>query len=214
MKHITLILAMLSFIVNYSIAQSYDTDFRSVLQFGLKAGTNYSNIYDTEGEELSADPKFGFVTGAFVAIPIGEFLGIQPEILFSQKGFKGSGILFGSPYELTRTSNYIDIPLLFSLKPSEYFSLVAGPQYSYLIKQKNSFSNAVTTIEQEREFDNEDLRKNTVCFTGGFDVSMSHFVFGGRVGWDLFKNNGDGTTTTPRYKNVWYQVTIGYRLYR
>ena len=25
-------------------------------------------------------------------------------------------------------------------------------------------------------------------------------------------NNGDGTSATPRYKNVWYQATIGLRL--
>jgi hypothetical protein len=32
-----------------------------------------------------------------------------------------------------------------------------------------------------------------------------------RGSWDLKNNNGDGTSTTPRYKNVWYQATVGYR---
>jgi len=33
------------------------------------------------------------------------------------------------------------------------------------------------------------------------------------VGWDLMKNNGDGTKTTPRYKNVWAQVSVGFRIF-
>jgi len=36
-------------------------------------------------------------------------------------------------------------------------------------------------------------------------------VLSGRVAWDLYDNNGDGTSTTPRYKNVVGQITLGYR---
>lgn len=180
--------------------------------FGFKVGTNYSNVYDTDGDSFDADPKFGLAIGAFVTIPLGEFLGVQPEILFSQKGYKANGNLFGTPYEITRTTNYIDIPLLVAVKPVKSLTLLAGPQYSYLLSQKNKFENGQTSIEQEDEFDNENLRKNTLCFTGGVDINLEKLVVSGRLGWDLFKNNGDGSTTTPRYKNAWYQLTLGYRL--
>jgi hypothetical protein len=79
------------------------------------------------------------------------------------------------------------------------------------MKQKDVFANAFTTIEQETEFQNDNVRKNTLCFTGGADINLNHFVIGARVGWDLMNNNGNGTTTTPRYKNVWYQATVGFR---
>jgi len=46
----------------------------------------------------------------------------------------------------------------------------------------------------------------------GFDVNVKRFIFGARVGWDLFQNNEDGTTATPRYKNIWYQATIGFNI--
>jgi hypothetical protein len=190
-----------------------DGDARQKLVVGLKAGGNYSNVYDSKGEEFRADGKAGFVGGAFASIPIGTFLGIQPEFLYSQKGFQGSGNILGLPYKLTRTTTFIDVPVLIQLKPSSFFTIVAGPQYSYLIKQKDVFENGLTTIEQENEFENANLRKNIFCFTGGFDVNVTNMVLGARVGWDIQNNNGDGSTTTPRYKNMWYQLTIGFRFY-
>ncbi len=213
MKKIILLLIVAIGMIDISIGQDSETDFRDKVQFGLKIGLNYSNVYDTKGEEFKSDPKFGLATGLFVSIPIGKFIGIQPELLFSQKGFKATGVLLGNPYEFTRTTNYIDIPIFFTLKPIEYFTILAGPQYSYLIKQKDVFANTTTSIVQEQEFENANIRKNTFCFIFGGDVNLTHFVFGARIGWDILNNNGDGSSTTPRYKNVWYQVTFGYRFY-
>lgn len=196
---------------NKSIAQDNDTDFREKLTFGFKGGLNYSNVYDSEGEAFRADAKLGLAGGAFVAIPIGMNFGVQPEVLISQKGFKGTGRILGGGYSFTRTTTYLDVPLLFSIKPVEFITLQVGPQYSYLIKQNDVFANASTSIEQEQEFVNDNIRKNTLCFIAGADINLRHFVLGGRAGWDILNNNGDGTSTTPRYKNVWYQATIGYR---
>lgn len=186
-------------------------DSRSTLHFGPKVGLNLSNVYDSEGEEFDADAKFGLVAGAFVAIPLGELLGFHPELLYSQKGFKASGSILGNEYTFTRTLNYLDIPLLIALKPSEMFTIVAGPQYSFLMSSKDVFKDSFLDIEQEENFDNDNLRKNTLCFLGGFDINANMVVLSARAGWDLFKNNGDGTSDTPRYKNVWYQATIGLR---
>ena len=195
MKKIILAIVAITLLINYVKAQENVTDFRERFLFGFKAGLNYSNVYDTEGEEFRADPKFGFAGGIFVAIPIGMYLGVHPEILLSQKGFKATGVLLGNTYEFTRTSNYIDVPILFALKPSEFLTIVAGPQYSYLFNQKDVFTNGTTSMEQETEV----------------DINLKNIVLSARAGWDILKNNGSEASTTPRYKNVWYQATIGYR---
>lgn len=212
MKKIILAIAIIALVANNSIAQENGTDFRKKFQIGVKAGANYSNIYDTKNNKVDAENKFGFVGGVFIAIPIGKFLGIQPEILFSQKGYKQTGTFLGSNYDLTRTTDYIDIPLLVSIKPIKCLTIQAGPQYSYLIKQKNVFTSPVTSIEQQEEFKNENIRKNTLCFIGGFDVNIKRITLGARAGWDVQNNNGDGTSTAPRYKNAWTQLTLGFRL--
>jgi hypothetical protein len=212
MKKTSLIIAAISFIAFGSSAQTSQNDLSNKITFGIKAGANLSNVYDSEGEQFNADAKLGIAAGIFVGIPIGPFFGIQPEVLFSQKGFKGTGSLLGSDYKFTRTTNYIDIPLLIAIKPSPFITILAGPQYSYLLKQKDSFTYSIVSDVQEQTFKNDNIRKNTLGIIGGIDINLSNLVIGARVGWDLTQNNGDGTSTTPRYKNVTYQATVGFRL--
>jgi len=212
-RQITMITTALILAGN-AIAQSDRTDAREAFAIGAKIGANYANVYDSQGEDFEADAKLGFAGGAFLTIPIGMYLGIQPEVLFSQKGFTASGSFLGGGYKVTRTTNYLDIPVFFMFKPSEFITLVAGPQFSYLIKQSDVFANATTSIEQEQEFENDDIRNNTLCFIGGVDINLRNIVIGARAGWDLQSNRSDGASTTPRYKNSWLQATIAYRFYR
>ena len=65
--------------------------------------------------------------------------------------------------------------------------------------------------EQEDEFDNENIRKNTLGASLGLDININHFVIGARAAWDLQDNKGDGTSSTPRYKNTWLQATVGFK---
>lgn len=206
----TLLILIVSVVLLANVGNAQDSRLKP--QFGPKVGLNISNVYDTEGENFDADPKLGLAAGVFVSLPIGPLVGFHPEILFSQKGFKASGSMLGSDYTFTRTLNYIDIPLLIAYKPSEMFTIVIGPQYSYLISSKDEFTSSILDIEIEHEFENDNLRKNTFCLTSGFDINISRVVIGARVGLDLLKNNEDGSSETPRYKNVWYQATIGFRI--
>lgn len=209
-KFIITIITLTGIITSASYAQVVPVDNRNELKFGAKIGGNYSNVYDSQGEQFDADPTFGLAFGGFLTIPIGTYLGVQPELIIAQHGFKATGVLFGSTYDITRTSTHLEIPLMFALKPLPGLTILAGPQYSYLLKIRNEFKNASTTILQEEAFDNDNIRKNTLSFTMGGDVTINHLVLGGRLGWDLTNNNGDGTSTTPRYKNTWSQITIGY----
>lgn len=214
MKKIILILASATLLSNVVLAQENTTDLRKKFMFGLKAGANYSNVYDAKGEEFHSNPKLGSAAGMFFVIPIGTYFGLQPEVLYSQKGFQATGKILNNTYNFTRTTSWMDIPLFFTLKPSEFLTIMAGPQYSYLIRQKDVFANATTSIEQQTEFVNDDPRTNTLCVIGGLDLTLKHIVIGVRAGWDVQNNKANETSTTPRYKNVWYQGTIGYRFYR
>lgn len=213
MKKLIIIAIMLFSIENIGTAQENLTDNREKFQLTLKTGLNYSNVYDEKGNEYTADPKFGYAIGGVFDIPIGKYLGIQPGALLSQKGFQGSGTMLGISYYFTRTTNHIDVPLQITLKPSPLVTLVAGPQYSYLLNQKDVFTSSYNTYAHQQEFENDNISKNVFGFVGGIDFNLNHFSLGTRVNWDIQNNNGDGTGTSPRYKNVWYQATIGYKFY-
>lgn len=188
------------------------SDYREKTQFGLKVGGNYSGVTNSDGESFAPERRLGIALGAFVAIPVNKQFGIQPEVLFSQKGFHATGRLLNAGYDLTRTTNYIDVPLLISYKPAEFLSFLAGPQYSYLIKQRDDFKNESTSIEQEVVFGNDKIRRHTVCVIAGADVNIRQLVLGVRGGIDMLKNNTQAKAT-PNYRNTWVQATIGYRFY-
>lgn len=211
MKNVVLMGAVIIGLHATGNAQTTKMENNNTAHFGLKAGINISNVYDSKGQDFKAKAKVGAVLGGFVSIPFGKYIGIQPEILYSQKGFKGTGSILGSPYSYTRTTNYLDIPLLLAIKPINELTIVVGPQYSFLLSEKNVFENTLFTSVQEQQFNNDNIRKNTLAFLGGADVNFDKVVIGLRVGWDVQNNAGDGTNSTPRYKNVWYQATLGYR---
>lgn len=185
---------------------------RNKFQMGVKAGANYSNVYDAQGDDFTADGKFGFAGGVFIAIPLGQYAGVQPEVLFSQKGFQAKGSLLGSSYSLTRTTNFLDIPIYFAVKPMNELTILAGPQFSYLLKQKDRFENSASSYEQSEIFKNENFRKNILSASVGININLARTVIGLRGSWDFSTNHGDGTSSTPRYKNAWFQTTAGYRL--
>lgn len=184
----------------------------NTIKLGFKVGTNYSNVFDSKTNQFNANAKFGVVVGAFVSMPFAEYFSFQPEVIFSQKGFRGSGSILGSPYQFTRTTDFIDIPLLFAVKPTKSVSILIGPQYAFLLKQVDEFTTTATSSVQQQEFENDNIRRNILSVLTGFDVTVKQLVLAARVGWDVQNNNGDGTSSTPRYKNVWYQVAIGFTL--
>jgi hypothetical protein len=199
----------MTFVLSNASAQNDGSEPGTVPGFGIKAGINISNLYDTKGDDFSNSSKIGFAGGVFLSIPIGKYLGFQPELLYSQKGYKGSGSISLIDYEYTRNVYYFDIPLLLQIKPSPNFVLVAGPMYSFLLHKKVNFDSGNISLEQQTEIKNNNIRKNTLGVTGGIDIYARPIVISGRVGWDLQHNNGDGTSTDPRFKNVWIQTTIG-----
>lgn len=212
MKKQNIITAILISIASIGYAQENidETDFRETLRFGIKVGMNYANVYNESGDKFVADPKYGFVGGVQIAIPISKYLGLQPEVLYSQKGFNAKGSLLGSEYSFRRTTSYLDIPIQLALKPSEFLSILGGFQYSYLLKQKDEFTSTSTSFIQEQEFKQDNIRKNIFGFVGGVDLNLKQFTIGARLGWDLSKNNGDGSSSNIQYKNKWTQATIAY----
>ena len=211
MKKLFIIIATLAFMVSNSNAQDNETSESP--QFGFKIGANLANVYDTDGDQFKADAKLGLAAGAFLSIPLGRIFGIQPEILYSQKGYQSSGSIIEFDYKYTHTSNFIDVPLLVAFKPIPFLTILAGPQYSFLLSEKNEFTNTVFSdpLIQEHNFNNDNVRKNILGFVIGGDINVGKVVISARAGWDILNNNGDGTQTIPRYKNVYYQGTLGYR---
>jgi len=208
-----MLIATVLFVSCIHIVKAQDDDVRKKLVIGAKAGVNVSNVYDQKGENFVADPKLGFAGGGFIAIPIGKYLGIQPEVMFSQKGYQSTGTMLGSNYSDTRTTSYLDIPLQLQFKPVTFLTFLGGVQYSYLLHQKDIYAYGLNSLAQQQEFNNDNARKNIFGAVFGIDANIDHFLISGKACWDLQNNTGNGSSYTPRYKNIWFQLTVGFRLY-
>lgn len=211
-KIISAILLSISVITaNYAQEKEKKKDTRTKIHLMIKAGINNSNVYDEEGDRFNAEPKYGFAGGASLSVPIGKYIGVQPGVLISQKGFHATGRLLDENYDIKRTTTFLDVPILMELKPLTFITIVGGPQYSYLLNQTDILKGNNSIAIQEKEFENDNIRKNILSAAMGLDINFSRLVFSGRYNFDLQQNNGDKTSETPRYKNVWLQGTIGMR---
>lgn len=193
-------------------AKAQDEDLRDKVGIGFKAGINSSNLYDTKSESFEHDAKIGLALGGYLSIPLGKVIGFQPEVMYSQKGYKGSGNILTADYNYTRRTDYLDIPLQLQIKPAPFVTILAGPQYSFLLSKGIDFESGAISVDQQNDIENNDIRKNTLGAIVGLDFNFSRLVLSGRLSWDLQHNDGDGTSTSPRYKNVVAQATLGIRL--
>ncbi|RZK50725.1 MAG: PorT family protein [Pedobacter sp.] len=190
----------------YSFAQSTDKPIR----LGIKGGVNISNIIKDDGNNnFKTDYLTGYHAGLTLDIKLTDNLAFTPEAVYSTKGYKASNT-FG---DFTQTTHFIEVPILASIKIAQGFNLVAGPQVSFLMSTKNTFENGFGTIQQEIIEDESDRFKKSLA--GGvigfrFDFN-DRFGLNGRYALDFQKNNENGSTTTPEFKNQVFQVGIGVK---
>ncbi|WP_199120174.1 porin family protein [Pedobacter sp. ASV28] len=200
-------LALGLFITSLTVnAQSTDQPIR----FGIKGGASFSNIIKDDGNnDFKTDYLVGFNAGVTLDIKLLPNLAFTPEVLYATKGYKLKST-FG---EFTQTTHFIDVPILASIKLAEGLNLVAGPQVSFLLSTNNKFETGFGTAQQQIVEDESNRFKKSLL--GGvigarFDLSNQLGIYG-RYSLDFQKNNENGSTTTPEFKNQGFQVGIGLK---
>ena len=127
------------------------------VKLGVKGGINYSNIAGNLRDEIGYDNKVGFLGGVTANIPlIGDgFLSVQPELLYSQKGYqyRDDKITMNNAtysYKGKLNFNYLDLPVLLKVNAGGVF-FEAGPQASYLlaIRDKAEIENEGTGNDEK-----------------------------------------------------------------
>ncbi|MBO2010624.1 PorT family protein [Siccationidurans soli] len=150
------------------------------VRIGLRAGANYSNLAGNIKNEDTYNNKVGFMGGVMLNVPIiaDGFLSLQPEVLYSQKGFENkpteyTSILGTQKREGSVNYNYIDVPVLLKVKAAGLV-FEAGPQYSYLLNANNQTKTTTTpTIgnptvsEAENKTDVNGLNRNELGYLAG-----------------------------------------------
>lgn len=105
------------------------------ISVGPRLGVNFSNI-STE-EDLDTKMTTGIHGGVAVNIGLNDMFSIQPEILYTQKGYEveTTGEFLGYPVKMEQdaTLNYLQIPVLarLSFGDDTKFFVNAGPSFGF-----------------------------------------------------------------------------------
>lgn len=181
--------------------------------FGIKAGLNFSNIIKTDDSNFKTNYNTGFNAGVFLNLPVVDRLSFQPELMFSQKGYKSdrTGVLGDGT--LTQTTNWIEIPILADIEAAKGFNIYLGPQVSFLTKTVNKYDGTFSSSQQTTyESDANKFKKSILGGVLGIGINLnSKLSLNGRYALDFQKNNEDGTTSTPAFKNQVWQVGLGLK---
>jgi hypothetical protein len=125
---------------------------------GIKGGYNLAAVsFDGDGE---TEQRHGFHIGVYGESFISESFSIQPELMYSQQGYK----ITNSSGTFTQKLDYINLPLMLKAYPSKNFFLEAGPQIGLAISHKEEYD-GLFSGSQEYDPNNFDWGVN---FGGGF----------------------------------------------
>jgi hypothetical protein len=179
--------------------------------FGIKAGASLTNItgsYTTGGADFKN--KFGFHGGFVANLPISDIFSIQPELLYSMKGYKYTGTdpYSAVTYTFKQTLHYIDVPVLARINAGGLF-FEAGPQVGYLVAANSSI---------------DDGRVPTRSYSGRDNLRKVDFGYAAGLGYQLPNGPGIGLRYNGGFKNVMntyesagarnsaFQLYLSYRL--
>ena len=141
--------------------------------FGIKGGINLANVTGIGGDNNRA--CVGYYAGGFARVTIADQLLLQPELLYSVKGYRLPAGQNNA--EATVSFNYISIPLLAGYQPSGNFTVFLGPELGFMTSAKSKFGAGQNDIYSYfRHFDlGIDLgAAYSICKSFGIDLRYNY----------------------------------------
>lgn len=176
------------------------------IRLGLKAGANLNKI---SGQSFNDGFDLSYHAGGFLEIDINKKWGIQPELLWNQTSSKPSSFntIYASSTNINPSLNsltaikldYLSIPLLLRYNVGSMFTLLAGPQYSILIKKDN------TLLQNgQSAFKNGDF-----AMVAGAQINLKMFRIYGR--YNIGMQNINDIDKKDRWTTQQMQLGLGFR---
>ncbi len=192
MKRIIALLILMFGVTIYSFAQ---------LRGGVKGGLNYSDLIVTSTvdslDNSNLRSKAGYNFGCFVNVPFSENLGMQVDMLLSNKGYRKESD--GATYN--ESLNYINWPVMFYYRPTQKLDIEIGPEFGLLITADDIIKSFDLGIDVGVRYYISEL----------FDVAL-RYNMGLPFGFKSQKSYlGDISGT---YANSTFQLTVGFNLFR
>ncbi|MDR8394542.1 PorT family protein [Aliifodinibius sp. S!AR15-10] len=176
------------------------------IKFGVKAGADFSNWGGDDVENLNLDMNYGYHFGGFAEIPLTRVINLESGLYLSRKGFRTKEEILGVKMDLNNTSSYLDLPVLAKYAVTRNYSLMFGPQFSYLLDNKLTLKAA-----GEKESDNSVQGFNR--FDLGLVAGMGYQFENGLLlstNYDFGLTTLDDETNMKVFNRV-LKASVGYR---
>ncbi len=175
--------------------------FAQETSFGLKGGLNISSLGGNNSQVGSA--KVGFHAGMYLSTPFSDQVSFQPELVYSQQGYRISGANSAAGNPININYNYLNLPLILKIYPNEGFNIQLGPQVGYLLNITESSGGSSGILGGGKKFD------------FGLAVGIGYEL---ESGLNLSARYNLGLANTPQYSNNLnlnstnrvFQLSVGY----
>lgn len=190
-------------------------------KFGLKGGINYSNLSGDLTTEDVNDSKIGFLGGVTANFPLSSdnFVSIQPELLYSQKGYQYrddevniGGALY--KYKGKRNFNYLDLPVLLRINAGGLV-FEGGPQVSYLLRITDQTERELNGSDDKtwRRVGKDDLAELEIGYVAGIGYQMpAGLGLGLRYNGSINALAKDNSDELANARHSAFQLQLSYTL--
>ncbi len=201
---------------------------QSQIKYGIKAGANIANwqgdavksmgnVVDLTNGFISTKGRTGFHIGGYVNIPVSGNVSFEPGLQYSQKGYTMVGDLkidalkfLGANASAKVQADYIDIPLVIRANVSKGFSIYAGPQVSFLVKNNLKLDAGILGFSLfSRNLDiTNNFNKTDIALAGGAGYQFDN-GFNINAGYDYGLSKVDKNSNFKAYNRV-VKVSVGF----
>ncbi|MDD8020425.1 MAG: porin family protein [Acidobacteriota bacterium] len=188
----------------------------SGVKIGVKGGFSLADLtFKPEPTDSPLTSKAGAVGGISLNVGIASFFSLQPEVLYVQKGTKGSDIVEGVKVTGKYEVDYVEVPLLlnfsFPIAGSSFVpSIYAGPYFGWNARAKMKMTEDGVTTTQ----DFKDSVKDT-DFGLTFGIGLAKKIGIGKIMLDVrydlgLTNIGEEMQEGESVKNKTWLFMLGY----
>ncbi|WP_276498688.1 porin family protein [Pontibacter litorisediminis] len=162
---------------------------------GIKGGVSFASVHGSDKDKFgSTNSHTSFHAGVFAQFGLSDFFSLQPELLYSRKGFERQDSVY--------RFDYLEVPVLAVFNISDNLSVHLGPQVGVMVSAK---------VEDE-EIDLEPYNTFEYGLAAGLEGKLDRFRLGARYAHgfaDLRKQNDSGASIDEDIKNGVIQVYVG-----
>ncbi len=210
MKNFIKPLALTAFATASMFLSSTDLQAQNRVRTGVKGGLTASTLQFNGADFNSRKERIGFHAGVFTQIPLGSAFAIQPELLYVNKGASANYRLLGQDNRAAFNLNYVDLPVLATLKLGDAVEIQAGPYASYLLSSGLSNTGGLGTSVLNLNADQ--FNRLDYGLAGGLNIYFGQVLVGVRYtqGLQQIANTTASRTVFGNAKNGMGLLSVGY----